>query len=282
MSEFYFAAGEMTIKEKKVHANPDRGVLRFYMNKETQLLSMKWENITKKTSNEEIIITAGDWTLKKLSTSKGCPFYIQNTAYPDDKYFFYFQTKNKESIEKTEKKLEEILKTGTLADAGGAEKNEDGVPMSIEEMQNNQKNNNNVQQANNIFKTLSETFKKIMEKKHPSLSDILNREKLTQFFDTLDEETKNRLIQLLPENQRTVQGFYDNINSAQFRQGLGSLTYALESENLGAIISSFKLDMKDAQKALDGVEAFVKCIVAKYEKKEDKKENEEKKEEKKE
>ena len=92
--------------------------------------------------------------------------------------------------------------------------------MSIEEMQNNQKNNNNVQQANNIFKTLSETFKKIMEKKHPSLSDILNREKLTQFFDTLDEETKNRLIQLLPENQRTVQGFYDNINSAQFRQGL--------------------------------------------------------------
>ena len=103
MSEFYFAAGEMTIKEKKVHANPDRGVLRFYMNKETQLLSMKWENITKKTSNEEIIITAGDWTLKKLSTSKGCPFYIQNTAYPDDKYFFYFQTKNKESIEKTEK-----------------------------------------------------------------------------------------------------------------------------------------------------------------------------------
>ena len=281
MSEYYFAAGEMTIKEKKVHANPDRGVLRFYMDKVTQLLSMKWENITKNTSNEEIIITAGDWILKKISTSKGCPFYIQNTSYPDDKYFFYFQTKNKENIEKIEKNLEEIFKTGQLPGWGVCTKEEKNMaPMSINEMQNNQ--NNNAQQGISVFKTLSETLKKMMEKNHPSLSDILNREKLTQFFDSLDEETKNRLIQLLPENQRSVQGFYDNINSAQFRQGLGSLTYALESENLSAIITSFKLDMKDAKNSLNGVEAFVKCIIAKYEKKEDKKENEEKKEEKKE
>ena len=271
----------MTIKEKKVHANPDRGVLRFYMDKVTQLLSMKWENITKNTSNEEIIITAGDWLFKKISTSKGCPFYIQNTSYPDDKYFFYFQTKNKESIEKIEKNLEEIFKTGQLPGWGVCTKEEKNMaPMSIDEMQNNQ--NNNAQQGISVFKTLSETLKKMMEKNHPSLSDILNREKLTQFFDSLDEETKNRLIQLLPENQRSVQGFYDNINSAQFRQGLGSLTYALESENLSAIINSFKLDMKDAKNSLNGVEAFVKCIIAKYEKKEDKKENEEKKEEKKE
>ena len=281
MSEYYFAAGEMTIKEKKVHANPDRGELRFYMDKVTQLLSMKWENITKNTSNEEIIITAGDWLFKKISTSKGCPFYIQNTSYPDDKYFFYFQTKNKENIEKIEKNLEEIFKTGQLPGWGVCTKEEKNMaPMSIDEMQNNQ--NNNAQQGISVFKTLSETLKKMMEKNHPSLSDILNREKLTQFFDSLDEETKNRLIQLLPENQRSVQGFYDNINSAQFRQGLGSLTYALESENLSAIITSFKLDMKDAKNSLNGVEAFVKCIIAKYEKKEDKKENEEKKEEKKE
>ena len=281
MSEYYFAAGEMTIKEKKVHANPDRGVLRFYINKETQLLSMKWENLTKNTSNEEIIITAGDWTLKKLSTSKGCPFYIQNTSYPDDKYFFYFQTKNKETIEKIEKNLDEILKNGTLPETTESKDTKsNAVPMSIEEMQNSQQNN--VQQFNNFIKNITE-LKKMMEKNRPSLSDILKREKLTQFFDSLDEETKNRLIQLLPENQRSVQGFYDNINSAQFRQGLGSLTYALDSDNLQAIITSFKLDLKDAPNFLSGVEAFVKCIIAKYEKKEDKKEEkEEKKEEKKE
>ena len=43
--DYCFPAGEMTVKEKKVHANPDRGILRFYINKDTQLLSMKWENL---------------------------------------------------------------------------------------------------------------------------------------------------------------------------------------------------------------------------------------------
>ena len=277
MSEYYFAAGEMTIKEKKVHANPDRGVLRFYINNETQLLSMKWENLDKKTSNEEIIITAGDWSMKKLSTKKGCPFYIQNTSYADDKYYFYFQTKNKETIEKIEKNLEQILKTGELPQSEKKEEKNNIVPMSIDDMQNNQQNN--AQQTNLFFKNLSEQLKKMMEKKKPSLSDILKREKITQFFDSLDEETKNKLIQLLPENQRSVQGFYDNINSAQFRQGLGSLTYALDSENLATIISSFQLDMKDAKNSLDGVEAFVNCLIAKFEKEEN---NEDKKEEKKE
>ena len=281
MSEYYFAAGEMTIKEKKVHANPDRGVLRFYINNETQLLSMKWENLDKKTSNEEIIITAGDWLMKKLSTKKGCPFYIQNTSYADDKYYFYFQTKNKETIEKIEKNLEQILKTGELPQSEKKEEKNNIVPMSIDDMQNNQQNN--AQQTNLFFKNLSEQLKKMMEKKKPSLSDILKREKITQFFDSLDEEAKNKLIQLLPENQRSVQGFYDNINSAQFRQGLGSLTYALDSENLATIISSFQLDMKDAKNSLDGVEAFVNCLIAKFEKEENKEDKkEEKKEEKKE
>ena len=30
--DYCFPAGEMTVKEKKVHANPDRGMLRFYIN----------------------------------------------------------------------------------------------------------------------------------------------------------------------------------------------------------------------------------------------------------
>ena len=97
---------------------------------------MKWENLDKKSSQEEIIITEGDWSYKKVSTQKGCPFYIQNTSYPDDKYYFYFQTKNKENIEKIEKSLEDILKTGKLP--GAPESNEtQNVPMSIEEMQKN-------------------------------------------------------------------------------------------------------------------------------------------------
>ena len=225
---------------------------------------MKWENTDKKTSNEEIIITPGDWIYKKVSTSKGSPFFIQNTSYPDDKYFYYYQTKDQKKIEKIEKDLENIFKTGELPKN---EEKEDSkpVPMSVDEVVKNTQNNQNQQNHQNaggvfnsdFLKNFSDMLKKISEKK-PSLNDVLKREVITKFFESLDENTKKRLIDLLPENQRSVQGFYDNINSPQFRQGLDSLTYALESENLPAIINSFQLNMNEAQKYGDGVEAFVK------------------------
>ena len=275
---FFFPAGEMIIKDKKVTANPDRGVLRFFINKETQLLSLKWENIAKKTSNDEIIITPGEYIFKKVSTKKGSPFFIVNSEYPDDKYFYYFQTKKQDNIEKLEKQIIDILSKGELPQ-DEADKSKP-VPMSIEELNN--KNNStgaNQNQTNqNFMKNFTDILKK-MQQKYPSLGKILTTEKITKLFESLDDENKKRLIDLLPEKQRTSQGFYDNISSAQFKQGLGSLTAALESENLAAIISSFGLDINVAQKCGDGVEAFIKSIIAKYSPKEDKKED--KKEEKK-
>ena len=270
-TEFYFPAGEMTIKDKKVHANPDRGALRFYINNESQLLSLKWENLSKKTSSDDIFITPGDYEFKKVSTKKGSPFFIVNSSYPDDKHYFYFQTNKKDVIEKIEKQIIEILSKGELPKVEGAQSNP--VPMSIEEVANNGiQNGGQNQQANqNFMENFANILKKI-QKKYPSLGKILTSEKITKLFGTLDADAKKKLIDLLPENQRSEQGFYDNINSAQFKQGLGSLTAALESENLQAIISSFGLDINEAQKYGDGVEAFVKSIIAKYSPKEDKKE----------
>ena len=283
-NEFYFPAGEMVIKDKKVHANPDKGVLRFFISNETQLLSLKWENLDKKTSKDEIVITPGDYMYKKVSTKKGTPFFIVNSSYPDDKYFYYYQTNNKENIEKIEKKIMDILSKGELpVDESDKSKT---VPMSIEELSNNKNNAQNSTQGQginpNFMKNFADILKKIQQK-YPSLGKILTTEKITKLFETLDDETKKKLIDLLPEKQKTTQGFYDNINSPQFKQGLGSLTVALESENLPAIISSFGLDINVAQKYGDGVEAFVRSIIAKYSPKEDKKEDkkEEQKEDKK-
>ena len=283
-NEFYFPAGEMEITDKKVHANPDKGVLRFFISNETQLLSLKWENLDKKTSKDEIVITPGDYMYKKVSTKKGTPFFIVNSSYPDDKYFYYYQTNNKENIEKIEKKIMDILSKGELpVDESDKSKT---VPMSIEELSNNKNNAQNSTPGQginpNFMKNFADILKKIQQK-YPSLGKILTTEKITKLFETLDDETKKKLIDLLPEKQKTTQGFYDNINSPQFKQGLGSLTVALESENLPAIISSFGLDINVAQKYGDGVEAFVRSIIAKYSPKEDKKEDkkEEQKEEKK-
>ena len=281
LSEFYFPAGEMIVKDKKVHANPDRGVLRFFISNETQLLTLKWENLDKKTSQDEIIITPGDYNFQKVSTKKGSPFFIVNASYPDDKYFYYFQTNKKDDIEKIEQKIIDILSKGELPlDESDKSKS---VPMSVEEVINNNPgtiNNQPQSQLNpSFFKNFTDILKK-MQQKYPSLGKILTPEKIKKLFESLDDEAKKKLIELLPEKQRTTQGFYDNINSPQFKQGLSSFTLALESENLPTVISSFGLDINVAQKYGDGVEAFIKSIVEKYSPKENKKE--EKKEEKKE
>ena len=280
LSEFYFPAGEMIVKDKKVTANPDRGVLRFFISNETQLLTLKWENLDKKTSQDDIIITPGDYNFKKISTKKGSPFFIVNASYPDDKYFYYFQTNKKDEIEKIEQKIIDILSKGELPlDESDKSK---AVPMSVEELSNNNNNNTNgtqAQQQTNFMKNFTEILKK-MQQKHPSLGKILTPQRIKNLFESLDEEGKKQLINLLPEHQRTTQGFFDNINSPQFKQGLASFTVALESENLPTVISSFGLDINEAQKYGDGVEDFIRSIIAKYTPKEDKKED--KKEEKKE
>lgn len=146
---------------------------------------------------------------------------------------------------------------------------EENVPMSNAEVvnQDNKANNTNQQpgQMNDFIKNFAESIKKF-QKKFPELKHILTISNVKSLISSLDKSDLDRLIALLPENQKTSQGLHDNISSPQFLQGLDSLTYALNSENLPAIISSFGLDMEEANKYANGVEAFIKCIIKKYKK----------------
>lgn len=261
--EFIVKAGQMTVKDKNVHASKDKGILRFYINSETTLLTFEWKNLNNNQISEPIVITAGDWCYKKVQTKKGSPFYFENVSYPDDRYFFYYQ-EPKDNIPKIEEKIKLILEKGELN--SGSDK------MDIDEPKKTPQNNQeNQKQTVNFLKSFGDIMKK-MQQKYPSLIKILTREKITELFEKLNDDEKKRLYDLLPKNQQDAEGFLENIRSAQFRQGCGSLSHALQSENLQAIISSFGLDMKVAQKYTDGVEAFVKSIIDKYSPKEDKKE----------
>ena len=153
-------------------------------------------------------------------------------------------------------------------------------PMSVDDVvkteeqknkENNEKNlaatqentNNNM---NDFIKNFAESIKKF-QKKFPELNKILTISNVKELLNNLEKNDIERLIDLLPENQKNMQGLHENIESPQFAQGLDSLTEALNSENLPAIISSFGLDMEEAGKYANGVEAFVKCIIKKYTKK---------------
>ena len=303
--EFTIKAGEMNIIDNKAKANPDKGEIRFYLNE--GLLFFEWKNLTKNITKEPLVITPGDWIWKKIGTSKGRVYMLQNTLYPDEERFLFYMQFPISLEEKNSNIINNLLKTGTLIfdDKNISNDNKkqnnnnqntnntnlnNNLTNNTTEEQNkisNQNSNTTTQQQNNqnninsnldFIKSFTEAFRQV-QKKYPTLGKILTRENIVNLFSKLNEDEKNELIKNLPEKQQSIQGFHENISSPQFQQGLDALSSALNSENLQAVIQSFGLDLNEAQKYGNGVEAFIKCIIKKFSKEDEKKNenNEEKK-----
>ncbi len=301
--EFTIKAGEMNIIDNKAKANPDKGEIKFYLNQ--GLLFFEWKNLTKNTTKEPLVITPGDWIWKKIGTTKGRVYMLQNTLYPDEERFLFYMQFPISLEEKNSNIINNLLKTGTLIidDKNTSNENKEqnnnnnnqntnntnlnnNLTNNTTEEQNkisNQNSNTTTQQQNNqnninsnldFIKSFTEAFRQV-QKKYPTLGKILTRENIVNLFSKLNEDEKNELIKNLPEKQQSIQGFHENISSPQFQQGLDALSSALNSENLQAVIQSFGLDLNEAQKYSNGVEAFVKCIVKKFAKNEEKKDTKE-------
>ena len=296
--EFTIKAGEMNIIDNKAKANPDKGEIRFYLNE--GLLFFEWKNLTKNITKEPLVITPGDWIWKKIGTSKGRVYMLQNTLYPEEEKFLFYMQFPISLEEKNSNIINNLLKTGTLIidDKNTSNENKEQNKNNNNQNLNNNLSNNNTTLQNNIsnqntnqqnnqnninsnldfIKNFTEAFRQA-QKKYPKLGKILTRENIINLLSKLNENEKNELIKKLPEKQQSIQGFHDNISSPQFQQGLDALSSALNSENLQAVIQSFGLDLNEAQKYGNGVEAFIKCIIKKFSKEDEKKNenNEEKK-----
>ena len=287
-NEFSIKAGEMKIEDNKAKANPDKGEIKFFFKE--GLLFFQWKNITKNIEKEPLVITPGEWIWKKIGTSKGRVYMLQGTTYEEEKYIFYMQYPISSDV-RNFNIINNILKTGNLIIDDKENSNEEN------KINNNNLNNNNTQTQNNnvlnnnvsnnnqkdinqsnldFIKSFTAALQQI-QKKYPTLNKILTRVNIVNLLSKLNEKEKEELIKLLPENQQNIQGLHDNISSPQFQQGLDALSSALNSENLQAVIQSFGLDLNEAQKYGNGVEAFIKCIIKQFSPK--KNENEEKKDE---
>ena len=288
--EFKINVGEMNIIDKKAKANPDKGEIRFYLNE--GLLFFEWKNLTKNITKEPLVITPGDWIWKKIGTSKGRVYMLQNTLYPEEEKFLFYMQFPISLDEKNSNIINNILKTGTLIFDNkeiSNENKEQNKNNNNQNLNNNLSNNNttlqnnisnqNTNQQNNqnninsnldFIKNFTEAFRQA-QKKYPKLGKILTRENIINLLSKLNENEKNELIKKLPEKQQSIQGFHDNISSPQFQQGLDALSSALNLENLQAVIQSFGLDLNEAQKYGNGVEAFIKCIIKKFSKEDEKK-----------
>merc|ERR1712238_512962 len=100
-----------------------------------------------------------------------------------------------------------------------------------------------------------------------------------------NEEVRNRLLQELPEEQRSEEFLEENLRSPQVQQTLRSLTAALLPDDSGSmdgyhsVLANFQMS-EGAQEALQSnsnnpIQAFLECVLKTVEKEEGKKDGEE-------
>lgn len=96
-------------------------------------------------------------------------------------------------------------------------------------------------------------------------------------IQSLDEAAKARLLELLPEEQRTMEHLQDNLMSPQIQQTLRALSQAMLPDEQGqldgyhSVIANFQLDPRDGEAALTSgnpIQAFLDCVLASVEKEE--------------
>jgi len=113
------------------------------------------------------------------------------------------------------------------------------------------------------------------------LAEVVTPEAISNLL--ADEAVRNRLLQLLPQDQQTAENLEENLRSPQVQQTLRSLTSALVSDDHGnmdgfySVLANFSLDPSDGQEAIaanNPVQAFLDCVLASVEK-EQKEENKE-------
>ena len=118
----------------------------------------------------------------------------------------------------------------------------------------------------------------------PGLADIVTSDAITDLL--ANEDVRNRLLQQLPEEQRSMEHLEENLRSPQIQQTLRSLTAALLPDDHGSmdgyhsVLANFQLDGAAGQQALtdsnNPIQAFLDCVLASVE---DKKEEESKEDE---
>jgi len=104
----------------------------------------------------------------------------------------------------------------------------------------------------------------------PGLHDIVTPGAISSLL--ANEEVRNRLMQELPEEQRSAEFLESCLRSPQVQQTLRSLTSALLPDDNGSmdgyhsVLANFQLDALDGQKALSEgkspIQAFLDCVLA--------------------
>lgn len=127
-----------------------------------------------------------------------------------------------------------------------------------------------------------------MQHPTPPLTELVTSEAISESRILENPEAVARLLDFLPEDQRTEEMLRENLRSPQVQQALHNLTLALAGDESGgasidsyrSIIANFQLNAEDGAAAMasgNPIQAFLDCLTASVTRDSERKEKEESK-----
>jgi hypothetical protein len=105
------------------------------------------------------------------------------------------------------------------------------------------------------------------------LQEVVTSDAITSLLE--DEAVRMRLMEFLPEEQRSPEHLEENLRSPQVQATLRTLTAAIQPDDVGSmdgyhsVLANFQLDPADGEEALrsgNPIQAFLDCVLASVEK----------------
>ncbi|CDW81082.1 regulatory particle non-atpase 13 [Stylonychia lemnae] len=270
-----FKAGKMTFDGKMVKPDRRRGIIKIVADqsgmKQFQLL-----DADTKTQIESFYVFPGDAKFEKVKQSKD-RVYLLEFSSTSQRHFYWMQEADKDKDQERATQVHNTLnniqaapatQTQAQSQPTTASGQRTGPSMQSQNAQQQPRANANPSQFDDLMSQLLQSMGQGASQfeRSPGLANILTTEGMLKLIEE-NPDVRQALIEQLPEGQQDEQGLKDNILSPQLRQALGSLTQAIQSDQISIILGSLGLDQSVLNNSKDGVEALINALIKRHSKK---------------
>lgn len=248
-----YKVGKMAWDGKLVKACTDKGMLQFIKELDGNIYKVRWHNIEKQTSEDEIVLEDGlRFEAIKESKSKNSVFVLKRNLKPLN---IYWIQDRKLVFDKLLTDLNSQIKL--LLDKGNAE----DYRIKENTDRGSTSNNNNNDNLNNAIKSIIEQVNH--DRRRISLSEILTSEIINEIKQ--DQSLIEELKEQMPPNQRNLQDIYTALSCPQVKYTMRLLDESIYSEQIVTLSTALGLDISfDSLVNKNHMKVFINALDDKY------------------
>jgi len=236
-----FRAGRMNYDGKIVAPDKRKGLIHIYLNQEDSLNHFTWKDRTTGAAELDLIIFPEDATFKRIPKCTTGRVYLLEYTQTKQKYFFWLQEPKTDKDDEIERKVNQSL-NGVEADTTQTQPTTQSTSASTSTTAGASTPSSQADLQRLLIQSLNamKPQQQPEQPEGPSLSAIMNPDALIPILTNPSVVTQLRPF--LPEELRATEDLVSLVRSPQFQQSLEGFSAALQTGQIGSLMSQFNLD----------------------------------------